>query len=333
MSAQISPKFHSFNWMRGVSTDLRITIVHRLILIRLLIERQNDGRCSPGYDAVAADVGVDRRTIFRAVDAGIRCGWLAPFSGHGGRSLRQFVFTFPVEKNGGNRGSRATDEAANSGTRVTVEAPNSGSPAPVNSDSRVTQQWHQSHGLLLGQYRRAKNRAEESDSAPLFASLGAEDSPATAGLAERPKRDSRGRKESAAKSQRISQAEIAAAFEGFYGAYPRKVAKDAARKAYDKAVERGATPAALLSGAQRYAAERKGENPKYTKHPATWLNAGCWEDEPTGAPVIDQAGNVVAYEQPQQQPRRNGYSAIADRIIADIEANGVEQYGWTPVRS
>jgi hypothetical protein len=31
----------------------------------------------------------------------------------------------------------------------------------------------------------------------------------------------------------------------------------------------------------RYAAERAGQPPKYTKHPATWLKGGCWADEPT----------------------------------------------------
>ena len=29
----------------------------------------------------------------------------------------------------------------------------------------------------------------------------------------------------------------------------------------------------LLEGVMRYAAERDGENPKFTKNPSTWLNA------------------------------------------------------------
>jgi hypothetical protein len=29
----------------------------------------------------------------------------------------------------------------------------------------------------------------------------------------------------------------------------------------------------------RYAAERRGEDPRFTKHPATWLRKGCWSDE------------------------------------------------------
>ncbi|MFZ3178643.1 MAG: hypothetical protein WA156_00175 [Methylocystis silviterrae] len=29
----------------------------------------------------------------------------------------------------------------------------------------------------------------------------------------------------------------------------------------------------------RYAAERDGENQRYTKNPATWLNKACWRDQ------------------------------------------------------
>ena len=42
------------------------------------------------------------------------------------------------------------------------------------------------------------------------------------------------------------------------------------------------------------------------KHPATWLNAGCWEDELPGASVIDEEGNVVAVEQPPPQQEEYG---------------------------
>jgi hypothetical protein len=66
----------------------------------------------------------------------------------------------------------------------------------------------------------------------------------------------------------------------FWVHYPRKVAKDNARKAFVRVVKSGrATPEELLAGVLRYAAERTGEDPKFTKHPATWLNGGCWQDD------------------------------------------------------
>jgi hypothetical protein len=65
-------------------------------------------------------------------------------------------------------------------------------------------------------------------------------------------------------------------FEDFWGVYPRKVGKGAARKAYRHALTR-ASHAEILAGAKRYAASKP--DPDFTKHPTTWLNADCWLDE------------------------------------------------------
>jgi hypothetical protein len=65
-------------------------------------------------------------------------------------------------------------------------------------------------------------------------------------------------------------------FEDFWGVYPRKVGKGAARKAYRHALTR-ASHAEILAGAKRYAASKP--DPEFTKHPTTWLNADCWLDE------------------------------------------------------
>jgi hypothetical protein len=73
------------------------------------------------------------------------------------------------------------------------------------------------------------------------------------------------------------------AFEAFWKIYPRKVAKAAAVKAWSKAVRDGTEPSTIIAAAQFYALERKMQDPVYTKHPATWLNAGCWQDEPDPA--------------------------------------------------
>lgn len=65
-------------------------------------------------------------------------------------------------------------------------------------------------------------------------------------------------------------------FETWWRQYPRKVGKGAARKAYERVVKTGkAAPQELLAGLARY-----HPDPKFTKHPATWLNAECWLDEP-----------------------------------------------------
>lgn len=77
-------------------------------------------------------------------------------------------------------------------------------------------------------------------------------------------------------------------FEDFWQAYPpdRRVAKKNAEKAWRKALygvpagERGGLAHLIVDGAKRYAKERVDEPVKFTKHPATWLNGGCWVDEP-----------------------------------------------------
>jgi hypothetical protein len=79
--------------------------------------------------------------------------------------------------------------------------------------------------------------------------------------------------------------------------------------------KRGVSNEAMLAGAKRYAGKRAGQDPKYTKHPATWLNAGCYADEPPdgggGPPVIDQFGNVIPM--PSMRPaNRNQPDTWAD---------------------
>lgn len=65
-------------------------------------------------------------------------------------------------------------------------------------------------------------------------------------------------------------------FEEFWQAYPRKLAKGNARKAWDAAIKK-ADPDAIIVGAIHYA--KNVTDPKFTMHPATWLNAERWLDE------------------------------------------------------
>ena len=68
-----------------------------------------------------------------------------------------------------------------------------------------------------------------------------------------------------------------AVFAEFYSVYPLKVEPKKARKAWDK-IDPVEFPA-VLAGAARYR-DDPNRIPEFTKYPATWLNAGCWEDEP-----------------------------------------------------
>lgn len=67
-------------------------------------------------------------------------------------------------------------------------------------------------------------------------------------------------------------------FIDWYLEYPRKESKGVAEKAYAKA-RKLATAEDLIEGAIRYR-EDPNRDPGFTKLPATWLNAKCWEDGP-----------------------------------------------------
>lgn len=68
-------------------------------------------------------------------------------------------------------------------------------------------------------------------------------------------------------------------FDEFWKIYPRKVGKGQARTAFVKALKKGLI-GEILEGCQKYADQRKDQDPAYTAHPATWLNAERWLDEP-----------------------------------------------------
>jgi hypothetical protein len=93
-------------------------------------------------------------------------------------------------------------------------------------------------------------------------------------------------------SKRAAPKATDAEFDQFYQAYPRHVARGAARKAFDRIIAGGkATVPDLVAGAKRYAAEKTGQDEQYTKHPATWLNAEGWSDEPQPSRPVVSAPN------------------------------------------
>ena len=67
-------------------------------------------------------------------------------------------------------------------------------------------------------------------------------------------------------------------FDDFWKIYPLKVGKGAAFKAFLKAI-RTTDADIIIKGAQRYKLD-PNRTKTYTAHPATWLNAHRWLDEP-----------------------------------------------------
>lgn len=68
-------------------------------------------------------------------------------------------------------------------------------------------------------------------------------------------------------------------FDEFWDSCPKQTGKGDARRAYAKALKK-TDRETILSAMRRYAAERDGEDPQFTKTPAPWLNAERWADAP-----------------------------------------------------
>lgn len=83
-------------------------------------------------------------------------------------------------------------------------------------------------------------------------------------------------------------------FASFWRAYPRKVGKPAAEKAFAKV---DAPLDVLLKAIDRQAKSQQWRDVQYIPHPSTWLNQRRWEDEITALPT-------EAAAMPQPKPRR-----------------------------
>lgn len=78
---------------------------------------------------------------------------------------------------------------------------------------------------------------------------------------------------------RAAPATDADGFDAFWHHYPRHTAKGEARKAWPAAVRAAGNVHTIVQGAQRFAAD-PNRDPAYTPHPATWLRAERWADDP-----------------------------------------------------
>ncbi|MEC9268504.1 MAG: helix-turn-helix domain-containing protein [Pseudomonadota bacterium] len=87
-------------------------------------------------------------------------------------------------------------------------------------------------------------------------------------------------------------------FDEFWSAYPKRVAKGQARKAWDRLVKTN-DPEQIIAGAKRYALDQSEQDIKFIRHPATWLNGEGWLDETVAASL-----SPVDFEKAQASRRR-----------------------------
>lgn len=108
---------------------------------------------------------------------------------------------------------------------------------------------------------------------------------------------------------------VADLFDEFWGWYPRKTAKAAARKAWAKAVTK--IPAIdLCAAAAAYRGAPGLPEPQFIPHAATWLNGERWNDPLPAAP----ASKLSAFE--QNVARMRARQGVRDDIGGDVAALG-----------
>lgn len=75
-------------------------------------------------------------------------------------------------------------------------------------------------------------------------------------------------------------AEFTPTFDDFWKPWPRKVDKEPARKAFDKAIKK-ANAAVIVEACRAYAQRciDVGQDPQFIPHPATWLNKERWTND------------------------------------------------------
>lgn len=115
------------------------------------------------------------------------------------------------------------------------------------------------------------------------------------------------------------QALLEEAFDNFWQAYPRKVEKLAARKAFDKAYPKYG--AEIQAGVERMAADPNLPPKQFVPYPASWLNAGGWDSEPYPERQLTPEERA-AKEQAEKEARwaREAEQRERDRVAREAEA-------------
>lgn len=116
-------------------------------------------------------------------------------------------------------------------------------------------------------------------------------------------------------------------FEEFWRIYPRHEDKKKAFKVWQTALKNGATADEIIAGAARYAKYRAGEPEQYTKHPSTWLNGDCWENEYSTASIGYGSGQYGSRMSPEEAAaNRAAVSSTFMRTIRMWGFSSMEEY-------
>lgn len=99
-----------------------------------------------------------------------------------------------------------------------------------------------------------------------------------------------------------------ARFERFWQSYPRKVAKDAAWRVWERLDPDDALTDVMLAEVQRQARSEQWREERFIPHPRTWLHQGRWQDAPTVKPLSPEQEHVKRSREVVRLIREEGLS-------------------------
>jgi len=306
-----------FRWLHQVNEDVELPASAAKVAIRLSrdFNEEQGGKAWSACKMMGDDIGLSERHVIRAIRAleargHLRVQWGKQGRGHSSQywmlDREPDLFddikpapapVFEQEKTGISGNRKPASAVIKPASEVVKPAP---APETLSRTHRRTIEGERVSpaGRSLGKKKEPTDEANTCPNSALSA---------------------RGQRKKEGDGARAAD-DGGAAFERFWAAYPRHVAKEAARKAFARAIKNGVDADTMIAGAQRYAVERKSEPPRYTAHAATWLNGRRWDDPSPSGAVIDQDGNVVEVERPPpQRQREQTWAEVSAELLAELE--------------
>lgn len=153
-------------------------------------------------------------------------------------------------------------------------------------------------GIASGEARKKRNVNAKGNDPPTTNERSLNDQPTISEALPSP---SHPQVSSSLRSEETRAPPTAAAFEQFWQAYPNKVGKQDARKAFDKAIKSGSVTIEKMAAGLHAYVNKTDDRPWC--NPATWLNQGRWDDQPA-AGTGNGKSLLAAIDRTQQQLER-----------------------------
>jgi hypothetical protein len=249
-----------------VFTDLRLSLRDiRVLGVLYAHDMDRDGECHPSRKIIAEMTGMSICRVSVATTRLCQFGWLRKL-GKGGKSkTTRYEFIHVV-------GKKKVVDSTTLDKTVTDSVTVSDNKTVTESDTKTVTE-------SVTRFSMEKKHGEKTIYPPSFSSPN--NSLSNTNENHQSQTQSSGR----TPPKRVNGSSVG--FERFYAAYPRKVAKREAIKAWDKVAPDDGLVERILDALERqkasWAAEKQER--KFIPYPASWLNGQRWEDEVENKPI------------------------------------------------